>query len=224
MRWWPRRRWARLLATATLMFSVLALWQYNFPEPTTVNYCVNYQDVNNVRTCLEKKRLYIPGAYGGAKTPDPVYPWVELDLVYPTMQPWRAVPWLDRSNAQRLTINLVAMTAPSRVQEKFESFLKTWPNFVLNAPLFGLVHYVGEGWGKRQLLLSTLPAPSLVIDCARGDDPTDLAGINLYACTTTTHTSWNLELRYYHRRELLPEWQTVHSKVLAFVDSLAVTP
>ena len=224
MRWWPRRRWARLLATVTLIFTAVALWQYNFPEPTTVNYCVKYQDVNSVRTCLENKRLYIPGAYGGAPVPDSPRQWHQLDLVYPSMRPSRSVPWLDRTNAQRLTIHLFAINGPARAQQKFARSLKTWPNFVPSAPLYGLVHYVGEGWGKRQLLLSTLPAPSLVIDCARGDDPTDLAGINLYACTTTTHTSWNLELRYYHRRELLPEWQTVHSKVLAFVDSLAVTP
>lgn len=192
-------------------------WMNRQNPPVVLTYCVKYEGPHPPLTCVQTKKLNVPAAFGTKKVGND---WYELELVYPSMEPWTSLPWLERSNKEKLTIALRGVTTQT-VQDIFAGYFLGTPKPVHLTPVYGLDQYLWQGWGKRQVLLPVESAPRFVMECAYGDD---LDGENPFACQSTSYTDGGLKLVYSHRRALIPDSLTVHSKVHARIESLVIVP
>ena len=218
-----------ILALLVLTAAAIYTWQVTRTrDPVVLTYCLKYgplkgtedpKKVQSMSSCLQTKTLKIPAAFGNVKVTDS---WYELELAYPSMEPWRLVPWLDRSSTQKLTIALHGITSQT-VHDIWSSSFLSISKPVHLTPIYGLEQYMQDSWGQRQFLLPLEPVPRVAIDCAYSlgsGKPEDLT----LGCAGTSYTDWHLKLHYAYRRILLSEWRTVHAKVHTFIESLVVTP
>jgi hypothetical protein len=149
------------------------------------------------------------------------------------MTPWRDVPWSAEKTTQKLTIDLRGR-ALHRVRDVYRSAFLPPPKAILMSPIYGLEQHVKatmppeevkdipvEKRSFTQILLPLEPEPRVVMRCSYSADP-KWTGIG--TCLSFSSNQWDLDVTYRFDRASLPEWRTVHAKVMTFVDSLEVTP
>ncbi len=232
---WLKSRVTCRNATLALLAAVIAAaWPDRTPRPSVeIVYCVNGMPKPG-GTCRETVTLKIPAIYYATSNLDYSQHLANedqhLEVAYPSMQPWHSVPWLDRLKMHKVEIDIFNISS-FRPEKLFSIIPADRPDFVHPpVPLYGLDNHFSTRW-HTQLLLPIEPHPRVHIRCAyrAEDDP-------MLGCTNSTLAPLNfiqdarlvsdmpigLNVRYSHKRVLLPDWRDLHFKVRALVRSFVV--
>lgn len=227
-----------ILALLVLTAAAIYTWQVmRTRDPAILTYCLKYgpykpnedpHQVQPMSSCLETKTLKIPAAYYGVwlSGPGNLAPEATpIEVAYPSMQPWATVPWLEQSKTQKIEIQLEGVDYLTVAELWRLNFLGTLKPIHVAEPLFGLNRYDSpygdNSWWSGMHLLPLEPTPRVKFTCS--DKGLTLDPIRTQ-CTGTTHTNWHFRVVYRSPRFLLPQWQGVHAKVIALVDSFVITP
>lgn len=215
------RRWVLVMVGFGIFW-----WLNTLRDPVELNYCRKSINFGTPQyKCLESKILRIPRIYYSG------YPidysdhlasgWQELEVAYPSMQPWHSVPLWQRWSTQKIEIVINGVTGQT-VRDVFATYFlgHPKPSHVPDS-LYGLDQYLEEPWHGYQYLLPLEANPRVFIHCAYNGD---LAYEQTFGCTDTTYTPWSLKLTLYHKRILLSQWADIHAKVQALIQSFVVTP
>lgn len=141
-----------LLATASILFF---WWSAAKQGPAEVGYCLKHQDGSLHSICLERTKLNIPGTYRPRISREthprggPAY--VELEVAYPSMQPWHTVPLWERRSAHKIAIDMRGIAEPQPYADNIEIFASPPSLFIhMSEPLYGLDNWVPLGQRRRQ--------------------------------------------------------------------------
>jgi hypothetical protein len=134
------------------------------------------------------------------------------------MQPWKSVPWSERSSTQKIQLDLHGIGRVQALEKKKEFFYGSPEAVQRLEPLLGLNAYEKDG---RLILVPFDPVWNIGIQCANGKYPQKPA---IGACWIYSNNDWNLFFLYHHEQTLLPEWRTVNDKLFALVNSFVVSP
>ena len=236
-----------LLILLLVLFAVVSWFPWNWDGERHADmvdrvYCTKYgqYDKNALpppQACLETKRLRIPARYfvGRQKSLDldsSREPY-ELKVAYPSMQPWADVPFLERwRDGSRMIEIEVRGIGGGKPMDSADVYLKLGkpadrPVKMPNQP-YGLDFYEGKKYVtnsgtylREEYYMPPEPDPRIFIGCSYNGVPADDAR---FGCFTRTYTPWHLHLEYRHKRILLPNWEEIHTKALALIESFVVQP
>jgi hypothetical protein len=219
-----------LITLLVLGWCGYAWWKGAPPlAPVELSYCgksINFGTPQH--QCLETLTLRIPRNYfvGGGQFDFSNHVAGEmqnLEVAYPSMQPWYSVPLWQQRDADKIEIDIFRVTSPT-VRDDFDVyFLGTPKPSHVPGSLYGLDQYLEEPWHSFQYFLPLEPNPRTSIRCGYKDNM-DLANEQKYGCTAFTYTPWGLKLDIHHKRILLPHWADIHAKTQALIQSFVVTP
>lgn len=219
---------ALVLVTAVIALSV---WQVHPTQPTILSYCIKYQGVHGESPCIETKRLSIPAAFGKTYVSTN---WNKLELAYPSMRPWREVLWSERDRTHKIVLTL---KGPSwnTIQHDFKVWVISTPPpiFTKIEPEFGLERYVRithtddePTWNPSTLVMLPLETPAFITECVVAGSFRKSLDTSFFpdrrTCKTNIYPSWPQHIYVEHGAALVPEWNKLHTKVLAFTESLSM--
>lgn len=234
-----------LIAVTLLTTGVFVFLRFESTQrgPVELNYCTNGINYGTPQVqCTEYKTLMIPWIYysgypNGIQHPVTkqmlgkirelvvIRPMQNLEVAYPSMQPWNSVPLWQRWSTQKIEIDFEggSLTSQTPRDGLATYFLGTPKPSHVPGSLYGLDQYLEEPWHSFQYLLPLEPNPRAFLRCgykANGD----LQNEQILGCTATTYTPWHLKLTLHHKRILLSQWADIHAKTQALIQSFVVTP
>jgi hypothetical protein len=226
-----------LVLLATLLAALLVIgglgyyWVQDTKRgPVELSYCTNGINYGTPRVqCTEYKILRIPRSYfplGGHfdYSHHTAGGWEELEVAYPSMQPWHSVPLWEKWKTHKLEVDVKGALAVLDARESLKVYsLGTPKPSHVQSSLYGLDQYLSEPGHDFQYLLPLEPNPRVFIHCGYKDNG-DLAYERGFGCSATTSTSWNLPISIRYKRILLPQWADINAKTQALIKSFVVTP
>jgi hypothetical protein len=205
---------------AIIIYTGIMSWINDHRGPLEITYCLQHVDFGKPQhKCVETKTLKIPRAYGDSINSSYTDPQlVILEIAYPSMQPWKSVPWSERSNTQKIQLDIHGVHRAPVLDDKRLIFIAPPKEVQRLEPLLGLKAYEKDG---RLILVPFDPVWNIAIECANGKYPQKPA---IGGCWIYSNNDWNLFFLYHHEQTLLPEWRTVNDKLFALVNSFVVSP
>lgn len=221
-----------MFTVAVILGSALigAWWWNTLREPIEITYCgINHSKTRALNQCADYK-LRIPFVYFGgypldfsSKAPSKVH---QLEVAYPSMQPWHSLSMLEKWNSHKIQIDIDGTTAQTindlLKMDSLGSLTSPIPTSLAPEPIYGLDQYLYEPaphfW---QYLVPQEANPRTYIDCAyRASNP----DVHSLGCSAYIFTEWGLKLRLHHKLVLLPHWADIHDKVQSLIQSFVVNP
>lgn len=223
---WLKPRLARRKVMLLVLAVMFGAWWWISAQrgPVEIAYCLKGVNHNTPQyKCLESRTLRIPRDYYYGNHLDysrkVASDSQRLEVAYPSMQSWNSVPWRERSSTQKIELELRGMSNHHQVGENMDAYFLGTPKATRRPnPLLGLD--VNEKDGNL-ILLPLESIRRVGIWCANGNYPQKPAS---GSCWTYSHTGWGLNFFLSHEQVLLPQWAEVNAKVIALVNSFAVTP
>lgn len=172
-----------LIAVALLITGFFGFLQFEGTQrgPVELNYCTNGINYGTPQVqCTEYKTLMIPWIYYSGYPTGRQYPVTKkmqelvviramqnLEVAYPSMQPWNSVPLWQRWNTQKIEIDFEGGSLTSQTpRDVFDIyFLGTPKPSHVPGSLYGLDQYLDEPWRGFQYFLPLEPNPRAFVRC-----------------------------------------------------------